>query len=569
MKITHYIGALAIGMSSSMLFSEAQAQSAVDVPSSAEAGRSSASISRPDFGQINAPQINIPEVRVEGAPEGAEGIRFTLNSINLEGVSAYDVAELQQIWVNSIGETIVLTDVYQIAQQITRKYRGDGFIITQAIIPQQTIDSGNVTIQVVEGFIDNVSLQGAEDTFASERVLQLAKNLKTMSPLTSTGLERWLLLVNDIPGLSARSIISPSQTTVGGADIVIIPTINPYELSVNLDNYGSRFIGPTQLSSAIQLNNFFNAAEAIQFQHVTDPDDDERTYFYSRFDMPINKYGTKLGADFTYSDTEPGFRLEQFEVEGFTKTYGLDFIHPILRSRTENLFVNARFDYQDVISKNIVDAFKTRDHISSIRLGLDYSAFENYWQPAVNEMSLRLSQGVDLFKVSDIDDANMTRADGDPRYTKVNLDVRRLQTVTPTVSVFAAFTGQLSSNPLLSSEEFGVGGRAFGRGYDSSEIVGDDGFGASAEVRWKPGYESGLMQDYEIFGFYDFGRIFNQETETTNIEKESIASAGIGLRADFSDNINGELIYAEPLTKDVSAYDNSNSKILFSLGANF
>jgi len=545
------------------------AQSAVDIPGSADIGQTERAVPAPDFGTVRTPEINIPEVRVDGAPDGADGIRFTLNSINLEGVTAYDVVELQQIWADSLGQTIALTDIYAIAQQITRKYRADGYIITQAVIPQQTIEGGNVTIRVVEGFIDSVSLQGADESFSSERVLQLADNLTDENPLTAGALERWLLLVNDIPGLDARSIISPSQTTIGGADLVIIPEIDPYNFSFNLDNFGSRFLGPLQASVAAQFNNFFGAAESFETQFVTDPDDGERMYTSVRFELPVNRHGTILGADIVYSDTNPGFELGLFDVRGYSKTYGLDFTHPIIRSRTENLFTSIRFDYRDLTSKNIVDAFKTKDEIAAVRLGLDYSAFDSFWRPAVSEVSFEISQGVDVFNASQKNDTNLTRFGGDPEFTKANLNISRLQTIMPEWSVFTALTGQLSNNPLLSSEEFGVGGRSFGRGYDASEIVGDDGFGASVEVRWNPDDSTALFEDYEIYGFYDFGKIWNQETDVDALENRSIASVGLGTRIDFTDKINGELVFAYPLTKEVSVYDSADSKLLFSLGANF
>ncbi len=547
----------------------AQSSSGVDIPGSADVGQTETAIPTPDFGQVTTPQINIPEVRVDGAPDGAESITFVLNSINLEGVTAYDVAELQQIWADRLGTTIALTDVYAIAQQITRKYRGDGFIITQAIVPQQTIDGGNVTIRVVEGYIDNVSLQDAGEGFDAQRILQLAGNLTEQNPLTAEGLERWLLLVNDIAGLEARSIISPSQTAVGGADLLIIPTFDPYNVSVNVDNYGSRFLGPTQVSVAGQLNNFFGAAERIEMQFVTDPDDDERMFTSLRYSMPVNSYGTVFGTDFSYSDTDPGFELAQFDVRGYSKVFGLDLTHPIIRSRTQNLFSTLRFDYRDLISTNVVDDFKTQDTISALRLGMDYSVFDTIWRPAVTEASFTLSQGIDAFNASQIDDATTTRTGGDPQFTKLQANLSRLQTLNSEFSVLTSLTGQWANNPLLSSEEFGVGGRAFGRGYDASELVGDDGFGASLELRWNPNDENTIIEDYEVFGFYDFGQVWNQETDNDVIEDRSLASVGLGLRTDFTENVNGEFIFAYPLTKEVDAYDSADSKFLFSIGANF
>jgi hemolysin activation/secretion protein len=324
-----------------------------------------------------------------------------------------------------------------------------------------------------------------------------------------------------------------------------------------------------QASVAGQFNNMLGLAESIETQYVTDPDDDERAYVSTRFSMPINRYGTIFGADFAYSDTQPGFELAPFRVKGYSKTYGLDIRHPIIRSRTENIFTSLRFDYRDLTSKNIVDSLKTKDEIAALRWGLGYSAFDSIWRPAVNEVSLQLSQGLDVFNASSAGDANLTRINGDPTFTKINADISRLQTITAEWNVFASLTGQLSNNPLLSSEEFGVGGRAYGRGYDASEIVGDDGFGASIEVRWNPDDSDALFEDYEIYGFYDFGKIWNQSTDVDVLEDISIASVGIGTRIDFTSNVNGELIFAYPLTKEVSVYDSADSKLLFSLGASF
>jgi hemolysin activation/secretion protein len=364
-------------------------------------------------------------------------------------------------------------------------------------------------------------------------------------------------------------VISPSASTVGGSDIVIIPSVDPYNFSVNLDNYGSRFLGPLQASFAGQFNNTFGAGETIQLQYVTDPDDDERAYGYARYEMPINNIGTKFGFDYSHSDTTPGFNLDAFDVNGRSDLYGIDLSHPVIRSRTQNLNASLRFDYRNLRSKNIVDTFTTQDRIAAVRGGLDYSVFDNLWKPAVNQARLTLSQGVKLFNVTESGDANTTRANGDPQFTKIEAEFSRLQTLNPEFSLLTSVIGQLSNNPLLSSEEVGFGGRGYGRGYDSSEIIGDDGFGASVELRWNPNHEVSYIKDYEVFGFYDFGKIWNQETDVDSLETQSIASAGFGVRTDFTDAIKGEFIYAQPLTKNVDVYENTHGRFKFSLGASF
>ncbi len=545
------------------------ASAQLSIPSSAEIGRSDSMIEKPDFRQVTSPKINIPEVRVDKAPDGAENVNFVLSNINLKGVSAYNIADLHPLWSDKIGTKVSITDVYLIAKKITLKYRNDGYIITQAVIPQQEIENGTVTIHVVEGFIDRVSLNTNNDTLLSERILQISRNLTTSSPLTAQDLERWLLIVNDIPGLSARSIIAPSLTTVGGADITIIPTIDPYNFNFNIDNYGSRYIGQVHLSGAAQFNNLFNAGDLLETQFVTDASDDELIYGSARLQLPINAYGSTLGIDFNYSDTRPGHDLETFEIDGYSKIIGVDVTHPFLRSRTQNLFGTLRFDYRDLISKNNIDSFKTRDKIATLRAGVNYNMFDTLWKSAVNEGAVKLSQGVNVFNASHNNDANMTRANGDPSFTKLEARISRLQFIAPKWSILTEFSGQIANNPLLSSEEFGVGGKIFGRGYDSSELVGDDGFATKLELRWNSTEKNAIFDDYQLFGFYDFGKIWNQETDVNSLEKKSLASMGFGLRANISKTFSSDLTIAQPLTKNVDIYNDENPRIFFNFGAKF
>lgn len=541
----------------------------VDIPGSADAGRTQESLPTPDFQNGVSPKINIPEIRVENAPDGAENIRFVLKDIVLEGVTAYSQDDLAPLYSNSIGTEISLTDVYAIAQSITRKYRSEGYLITQAVIPQQTIEDGIVTIQVVEGYIDQVFIQDDANSMASERMRGMAEQLKQSNPLTASDLERWLLLVNDMPGVTARSIISPSKTTIGGADITIIPTTDPYEFSLSVDNYGSRYLGPVQVSAAAQFNNLFNLADLLKAQFVKSIDDDDLIYGSVAYEMPINNYGTRLKLDISHSDTAPGYDLEIFEVEGYSTTMGIEASHPIIRSRTQNLFGSLRFDYRTLSSQNIVDAVDRSERIPAIRLGLDYNIFDTIWKPAVNEMSMTVSHGLDIFNATDKGANTLTRANGDPQYTKAEAEISRLQTLTNDLNVFVGVRGQLASGPLLSSEEFGIGGRTYGRGYDSSEIVGDHGVAAKIELQWNTPAPIEFVDKYQLFGFYDIGRVWNDDEVVANIQRASLASTGFGVRADVLKNVSGELMATFPLTRDVQTRGSEDPRFFFSLSSDF
>lgn len=562
-KTLQVLGLLSVLVLASPAFAQVQ------VPGAADAGRAGNTVPTPDFDGTVAPRIDIPEIRVENAPQGAENIRLVLKDVVLEGVTVYKKSELESLYKDMIGKNISLNDVYGIAQAVTRKYRKDGYLITQAVIPQQTIESGIVRIRVVEGYIDSVILENKDGSPLANDLAALADNLKKSRPLKASDLERWLLLVNDTPGVQARTVIRPSASAVGGADVIIVHDVDPYEFSLSTDNYGSRFLGPWQFSGAAQFNNIGGFGDKLEAQYVTTADTNELKYGYIGYDFPINSVGTRWKFDVSSSDTEPGYTLDNFDVRGYSLLYGTELTHPFIRSRTQNLFTTLRFDYRDLSSKNVVDADTVEDRIASIRAGLEYSLFDTIWNAAVNEASFKVSQGLNAFGASDKSDANLTRANGDPRYTKAELELSRLQTITSEVNFLVGFNSQISNDPLLTSEEFGVGGREYGRGYDSSEIVGDNGIAGKAELQWSPEVNIPYTKNNQLYGFYDAGKVWNKDEIVSSQKEFSVASTGVGVRTEIGDRVKGDFVAAFPLTRQPQTQDDKDARFYFSLSTNF
>ncbi len=83
----------------------------------------------------------------------ADRIKFALSGINADGSTVYSGRDLLPLYENFLGSEVSLTDVFQIARRITVKYRGDGYILSRAVVPAQQIQAGVVTIDVVEGFV--------------------------------------------------------------------------------------------------------------------------------------------------------------------------------------------------------------------------------------------------------------------------------------------------------------------------------------------------------------------------------------------------------------------------------
>src|SRR5690606_6920501 len=99
----------------------------------------------------------------------------------------------------------------------------------------------------------------------------------------------------------------------------------------------------------------------------------------------------------------------------------------------------------------------------------------------------------------------------------------------------------------------GVGGIGFGRGYDPSEVTGDHGIAAKVELQWKEPitFNTPFINSYQLYGFYDIGRVWNEDATTSAQKRDSVASAGAGLRFDLNYDMEGGFAVAFPLTREV------------------
>ncbi|MFO6270082.1 two-partner secretion system transporter CdrB, partial [Pseudomonas aeruginosa] len=168
------------------------------------------------------------------APQGSEQIRFELREIRIEGNTRYDKAVLESYYQHMLGKQVSLAELVDLANRLTAKYRQDGYLLTQVVVPEQSIEGGKVRLQVIEGYLEHVQIKGAVDG-PRVRVEELLAPLTEKRPLDADTLERGLLLVGDLPGVNVQSVLSPGQA-LGSSNLDVALQQQRYEGFVSLDN---------------------------------------------------------------------------------------------------------------------------------------------------------------------------------------------------------------------------------------------------------------------------------------------------------------------------------------------
>lgn len=482
--------------------------------------------------------------------------------------------ELESLYADKIGKTISLADVYGIAADMTRQYRNDGFILTQVVVPPQTIEGGTVKLQVVEGYIDQVDVRGEGDHI--DDAVLLARGYATLVRADTTALnvrqlERALLMINDIPGVRARSVLSPSQTTPGAADLLVIVQRDTFNGQVSLDNYGSRYLGPVQLGATAAFNGLLGWNERISAQLAYAPNDDfqdELSFIGLGYDMSLGTMGTMLNTSASFTNTEPGYNLKRFDVDGVSHFFSVGLSHPFVRSRNFNITGRALLDWRNVDTDNNIEPDR-KDHIRAARVGGRLEFIDNLLGVGYNVLDLELAHGLNVLGSTDRRDTNVSRPGADWDFFKLESEFQRLQRVTSQVNILFAMKGQISDEALWSSEEFGVGGVSYGRAYDPSEIVGDDGIAGKIEVQWNQPAKLSVLDNYQLFGFYDAGVVWDKDATSIKLKREELTSAGFGVRADFTSATQAGAFIAWPLNRDIETQRDDDPRVYMNVSHKF
>lgn len=537
----------------------ATAQTAL--PGAAEPGKIDRGFQAPERPLSDGDGISVPRRDEQHAPEGAEAARFTLRGVTVEGATVFTAEDFRPLYQDLLGTETSVKTLYDLASAITARYTSAGYILSQAIVPQQRIGTdGVVRLQVVEGFVDRVIIDGNVGGPAA-LLRAYGEKISAERPLRLATLERYLLLASDLPGAGASGTLVPSREVPGAADLVFSVTHKMVDGVASLDNRGSRYVGPWQATTGANLNSLLGLYERTSVLAATTPfQPEELKYGRVSHEQTLDSEGTKLSVDAGQVTAHPGYLLKESAVRSRSVVVGLGLSHPLIRSRAENLTAHGRLEARNTSTRQQVEEIVSKDAIRALRLGGSYDwASTLAGEPGISLISLELSQGANVLGARPSGSDFLSVAKGRSDFFKVTAEASRTQRLSEQFSALAALTGQWTAVPLLSSEQFSVGGSQYGRGYDPAEISGDRGFAGKLELRFS-GPEVDFVRDWQLYGFWDGGRTWLIEPPARQSRTRDLASTGFGLRSNLNDwvALNAEL--AVPLTHALTSVADDSGK---------
>ena len=494
----------------------------------------------------SARQVEAPEPTLQAGPVEAQGAgpSFVLNGITLDGANAIAPDKLTPIWADLIGSRVTVETLDALAREITAAYRSEGFVLSQAILPAQTVDGGIVRIVVIEGVVDQVRLSGGESN-QQGLVSEYFEPVPAERPLSLSTLERSVLLSRDAVG-DVDTVLGPSPDTFGAADLDVLIAPRPLSGYVALENLGSRLYGDWTMGAGFRSYNALGANETLDANFALAPERTSLVFGSINASVPLTgAAGTFLdgarlqfGAnafrgdpDLDEAGADPGLTSVSDQVE---LSAGLEV--PVKRTRSENLFARFGLTLRDSDTESGLPGLRTtdEDRLAILEAGVEWDYADRIGGISLVDASVR--QGLDIFGARQ---SATGPAAGDLEFTSAQLRLSRLQALGTTGrwSLFGEVIGQITSGVQLNSERFFLGGASIGRGFAPGNTSGDEGYGVRAELRHAlpPEALGQVVSAASLFLFADYGRAQDQTEARDGDKTEELGSVGIGAQVAVND----------------------------------
>ena len=445
-------------------------------------------------------------------------LQITVQYFSFTGNTQFSNNELQALLTKYKGHPVSFDDLQAAADIISEHYRQAGYIVAHAYLPAQSIKHGIVEIVILEGHLDDSHLNGEAiemigTTRINKNVLQRFLNTaKTGDLITDADLGHLSLLINDLPGIESKAVLSPGKktgTSSLGLKVKEGPLVSGYLAS---DNYGLYSTGYYRFDGGVSIVDPFGLGDQLSLRIQT-TETGNSVLGSADYNAPINGYGTRVGVNFSQLNYSLARSFKPLDAHGLARTVGTSVTHPLYLSRDARLTGIAHYEHrwlQDNIGfPDYINPHNDRE-INVMSFSFAGSLYDKLIPAGgLTQGFLNISAGEVYFtdKTAAILDSQALNSNGG--YHKVNWQLNRTQNLFGDywgdVSLYTNFTGQVGSKNLDSSEQMSLGGPNAIRAYPVGEGSGDEGWLFNGEARYGLPTFASIPGHFQLISFIDTG----------------------------------------------------------------
>ena len=515
----------------------------------------------PDTGRLLQEQRSAPDRPVQREslkiepykPEAVEpgGAKVKLEKITFYGNTAFNETKLMAAAGKVVGNEFDLAGLQKIADRIAEYYRRHGYLFVRVVLPPQTIGTGRVKMEIIEGRYGELRASGdAKFAAAAQKWLM---PLGEGNVIRQQELERSTLLLSDLPGVLTQPVMRPGLR-VGTGDLdVAIKSQNKYDFNTGLDNHGSRYSGYYRARGNLAINSPTILGDQLLIGVVRS--DDNLTLGNTNYSRPIGTNGLRAQVGLAYTSYRVGKDLAASDRSGTALVGTTGLTYQLIRTNIGNITLGGSLVRKNMTDNGVSSGLTpglTHKFTNAIPLSVQFDIRDQLMGPAITFGSAVFTYGsLSLDRTLKLNDVMRTEG----RYKKFNLDIVRQQQLPKEVIFSVRGSGQFTSQGLDSSEDFVLGGPTGIRAYPTGEAAGDRGWLTQLELQRRYG-------DYTPYVFYDYGSVdTNARVIGSNARlTKQRAGAGLGLRYNTG-NLFADAIVARRTSSDLAESDTTHPPV--------
>lgn len=492
-------------------------------------------------------QVMLP-VQSTPSQHDPRGRRFRVNAFDMDGNTVFSDRALKTVIERFVDLELNLFDLTRAAETITAFYHERGYTLARAYIPAQRVEHGVVRIQVIEGAFGHVGFSG-NSRYSTAFLEQRTHNFGHANLVTTERLETDLLLLNDLPGLTAKAVLSPS-TQVGATDADIRIEEQLFNGSIAFNNHGRKETGRYRADVSVSVNSLEGWGE--QFNATGSLTEDRLLRYWNlAYSIPLGTRGTRLGIGGSRASFESR-ELAILDIRGEVENAQISISHPFMRTRAETHIFNVALKH-------------TRLTQSALGLRLadnELSVVNASWQVNLVHPDSAVTNA--MFGLTTNFKSGSTFAKQDAVAARMEVDISHISPFYKNWDIYLRGNAVFNRDMLPDTEKFSIGGPASVRAYRSAEYRGDSGTLLSAEMR-RHFYMNNIAGTLR-FGVDAANAVFKAPGYKDSQRK--LGSYSIGATVYPARGVVASIDIAKPLVSK-TASDDKNTRIWISASASF
>ena len=506
---------------------------------------------------------------LQGGIQGSDSQSIFVNSIDVSPSQILTKEEIDKIVSPLIGKNVFVSDLNAVVEKINTVYAERGFVTARAFLPEQTVQNGNIKIELIESKVGNVTVEQNRWTKTGYITARMPQKEGELFDIVE--LEKDIMDFNRYNEGVALTANLKAGEKEGTTDIELKAHEKiPFHVTGMIDNAGRYVTGRIRGGAMVTADSLFGHRDKLSIG----------TYFsggsvspFADYNFPVNSKDGRVG--FMFSSTLAKIKHGPYgpmDLKSRAYTYSLYYTQPLVRKPGFELKSYAALNYKHANSSmNLGGLFPGlgkidlgTDDVTSIDVALNMRKDTKYgiWY---------LNQGFGYAAPLIGSESN---------YFKIFGGAVRLHDFSH------GFIGQLRGNyqvipnnkyiPYI--DQFQAGGLATVRGYAEGSMIGKNGFFTSAELMFpllprqitspRSGEKIPFIGKY-VKGavFADVGGIFPQVDEyqygvgggSGHQGSYFMASLGMGLRVQLPGDLSARLYWGYPLIN--STYFDQDRKV--------